>query len=216
MSVDLYPDRPRLCAHCYEDGRRCRLPRRSDHPCLCHYHARKEAHAQAAQQAADRIAYDLSGECIAFRDVSAAIAHTISAVASGHLKTRTATTIAYLCQSLVQSAARAESEHIRVFGLKDWEDEVMHTFNTSRFAEAKKPPQPEPPQVPPAPRQQDVLDDEEENDQEEGDPEENDQEENDQAENEPADDLGDEPEPEESEASTKEESEELTEEAQEG
>src|SRR5271166_2994939 len=168
MSVDLYPDRPRLCVHCYEDGRRCRLPRRSDHPSLCYYHARKEAQALAAQQAADRIAYDLSGECIAFRDVSA--------------------TIAYLCQSLVQSAARAESEHIRVFGLKDWQDEIVHTFNTSRFAQPKKTAQPEPPQAPHQLEQQDVQDD----------PAENDPAENDEAENDPQEDLRDEPEPEES------------------
>ena len=199
MSVDLYPDRPRLCVHCYEDGRRCRLPRRSDHPSLCYYHARKEAQALAAQQAADRIAYDLSGECIAFRDVSAAIAHTISAVASGHLKTRTATTIAYLCQSLVQSAARAESEHIRVFGLKDWQDEIVHTFNTSRFAQPKKTAQPEPPQAPHQPEQRPVHDDPAEIDQAESDPAEKDEEEND-----PQEDLRDEPEPEESEAVTEE------------
>jgi hypothetical protein len=136
MSIDPTVDRPRLCAHTFDDGRRCRTPHRSGHT-LCHFHARKEAETLARQAAAAKISYDLSGECIAFRDVSAAIAHTISAVAHGHIKHKAATTIAYLCQSLVQSAARAESEHIRTFGIQDWKDEVIHTFNTSRFAEPK-------------------------------------------------------------------------------
>jgi len=136
MSIDPAVDRPRLCAHTFDDGRRCRTPHRSDHT-LCHFHARKEAETLARQSAAAKITYDLSGECIAFRDVSAAIAHTISAVAHGHIRPKAATTIAYLCQSLVQSAVHAESEHIRTFGFQDWKDEVTHTFNTSRFGQAK-------------------------------------------------------------------------------
>jgi hypothetical protein len=136
MSIDLTVDRPRLCAFTFDDGRRCRIPRRSDHT-LCHFHARKEAETRARQSAANKITYDISGECVTFRDVSAAIAHTISAVAHGHIKPKAAATIAYLCQSLVQSAVHAENEHIQAFGLQDWREEVAHSFNTASPAEPK-------------------------------------------------------------------------------
>jgi type IV secretory pathway VirB10-like protein len=151
---DLYPDHPRLCAFTFADGRRCRTPRRPDHPYLCYFHARKEAQRLASERAAWNITYDLSGDYLAFRDVNSAIAHTISAVAYGHLKGHAATTVAYLCQSLVQSAARAEREHIRTFGEDDWTDEVCKSFNSRRPPKHLLDPtlRSDPPPPPPPPR----------------------------------------------------------------
>ena len=34
-------DRSDLCSFTFVDGRRCRIPRRADHPYLCAFHARK-------------------------------------------------------------------------------------------------------------------------------------------------------------------------------
>jgi len=141
MSTDTYVDRPRLCAFTFGDGRRCRTPRRLDHPHLCYFHAVKEAQTLARQDAARKIAFDLSGEFIAFRDVNAAIAHTISAVALGHMKPKTATVIAYLCQSLVQSAARAESEYLRTFGEVEWQNEIVNSLDTCSPEKMEEEPQ---------------------------------------------------------------------------
>jgi hypothetical protein len=44
-------DRSRLCVFTFADGRQCRTPRRSGHPHLCYYHAKKEAEALIAKQA---------------------------------------------------------------------------------------------------------------------------------------------------------------------
>ena len=131
MPASLSAARPRLCSFTFDDGRHCKIPHRPDHH-LCQFHARRDAAARASRDAAWNIAYDLSGSYIAFRDVSAAIAHAISAVAYGHLKGRSAATVAYLCQSLVQSTLHAEHEHIRAFGFNDWQDELVKSFNSRR------------------------------------------------------------------------------------
>src|SRR5258708_38419713 len=54
-------DRSSLCSFTFADGRQCRTPRSASHPHLCYDHARKEAHALAAQQMGRHIAADLSG-----------------------------------------------------------------------------------------------------------------------------------------------------------
>jgi hypothetical protein len=128
---DLYPDRPRLCVFTFADGRRCRTPRLPNNPDYCYFHLCKEAAKIAKRKAADKIAFDLSGDFLAFRDVSASIAHTITALAHGDMNPKTGATIAYLCQTLVQSTVHAESEYIRTFGQRDWQRQVAYSLNAS-------------------------------------------------------------------------------------
>src|SRR6266446_3364972 len=45
-------DRSSLCSFMFVDGRKCRIPRRVDHPYLCAFHARKEAQTLAGERAA--------------------------------------------------------------------------------------------------------------------------------------------------------------------
>jgi hypothetical protein len=112
--------RAHLCTFTFASARRCRMPLSPSHPCLCTFHARQEAHARAAEEAGQQIAYDLSGRYVSFADLSSAIAHTISAVAQRHISPRAATSIAYLSQTLYQSISRTESDYVRTFGVSAW------------------------------------------------------------------------------------------------
>jgi hypothetical protein len=102
MSTDSSNDRASLCSFTFTDGRQCRTPRAA-HPYLCVFHARKDAQALAAEAAGKDIAYHLSGAFVSACDLSSALGRLFSAVAQGQIKPKTASTLAYLAQSLVQT-----------------------------------------------------------------------------------------------------------------
>jgi hypothetical protein len=127
MSIDLSTDRRiSLCTFTFADGRHCRTPRAAMHQHLCTYHARKDAQARAAEKVGHEIAYDLSGGFITANDVAAALGHLFSAVAQGNIKPKTANTLAYLGQTMVQAIQLSRDEYIETYGRTEWRDEVAH------------------------------------------------------------------------------------------
>src|SRR5713101_3935694 len=83
-------DRSRLCAFTFADGRQCRTPRRSGHQHLCCYHAKKEADALIAKQAAEDLASLFCGKVLCAPVFAAALGRVLSAVARGYIKPKTA------------------------------------------------------------------------------------------------------------------------------
>jgi len=59
MSTNRSKDRSSLCSFTFVDGRHCRTPCRAGHPCLCAFHARRDAQALAGEAAGKDIAYHL-------------------------------------------------------------------------------------------------------------------------------------------------------------
>lgn len=131
MPTALAMDRTRVCTYTFENSSKCRIPLTS-HPYLCTFHARKDAENRATDEAVRDIAFHLSNRYISHCDLSAAIAQTITAVAYNHIPVRTAATIAYLTQNLVQSLAGAEKEFKDTFGIYAWRQTIADNFNTLR------------------------------------------------------------------------------------
>jgi hypothetical protein len=131
MSTIRSKDRSSLCSFTFADGRRCRTPRREGHPYLCAFHARKEAQALAGQEAGQDIAYHLSGSYVSACDLSSALGRLFAAVAQGHIKPKTASTLAYLGQTLVQNLHLAENEYINAFGTNSWRETIRTSHNQS-------------------------------------------------------------------------------------
>src|SRR6266404_5687386 len=147
-------DRSSLCSFCFADGRRCRTPRCSAHPHLCYYHARKEAQALASQQVGRDIASDLSGSYVSACDLSSALGRLFSAAAQGHVKPKTASTLAYLGQTLLQNLHLAQDEYINAFGTNYWRETIRTSHEQSADHNSPDPPSPTPEQEPePAPDQ---------------------------------------------------------------
>ena len=149
MSTNRSKDRASLCSFTFADGRQCRMPRREGHPYLCAFHARKEAQALAGQKTADDIAYLLSGSFISACDLSSALGRLFSAVAQGQVKPKTASTLAYLSQTLVQALHLSQDEYINAFGTDYWREtiRISHEQNADRLC----PPEPQPSDPVPAP-----------------------------------------------------------------
>src|SRR5580704_4940458 len=114
-------DRVSLCLFTYEDGRRCRTPRISNHPHFCFYHAQKESQSQAAESLAKDLAYFFSGDYLSANDLNTALSRVFIAVARGDLKPRAARTLAYL----------AQNEFITTCGEADWRNTVVKSVNAN-------------------------------------------------------------------------------------
>jgi hypothetical protein len=121
-------DRSYLCFFTFADGRRCSAPRLAGHPHLCCFHAKREARSLAAQQVGRDVSSFLSNSYVSACDLSSALACVFSAVAQGQVKPKTATTLAYLGQTLLQSIHIAQHEYINAFGTNSWREAVRSSF----------------------------------------------------------------------------------------
>jgi hypothetical protein len=149
MSTNHSKDRSSLCSFMFVDGRYCRIPRQSGNPYLCAFHARKEAQALAGQAAGKDIAYHLSGSFVSACDLSSALGRLFSAVAQGQVKPKTASTLAYLGQTLVQALPLAQHEYVNAYGTDSWRETIRESHEQS--ADHTEEPDPESPTPEPEP-----------------------------------------------------------------
>src|SRR6266478_7553515 len=141
MSTNRSKDRSSLCSFMFVDGRHCRIPRQLGHPYLCAFHARKDAQALAGEAAGKDIAYHLSGSFVSACDLSSALGRLFSAVAQGQVKPKTASTLAYLAQSLVQTLPLAQEEYIQAYDTDTWRDTIRtsHEQSADHFGDHTQP-----------------------------------------------------------------------------
>jgi hypothetical protein len=128
MSTSRSKDRSCLCAFTFADGRRCSAPRLAGHPHLCCFHAKREARSLAAQQVGRDVSSFLSNSYVSACDLSSALACVFSGLAQGQVKPKTASTLAYLGQTLLQSIHIVEHEYINAFGTNSWREAVRSSF----------------------------------------------------------------------------------------
>jgi len=143
MSTNRSNDRASLCSFTFADGRQCRTPRAA-HPYLCTFHARKDAQALAGEAAGKDIAYHLSGAFVSACDLSSALGRLFSAVAQGQVKPKTASTLAYLAQSLVQTLPLAQHEYIEAYDTDTWRDTIRTSHEQSADHASPEPQSPGP------------------------------------------------------------------------
>jgi hypothetical protein len=144
MSTIRSKDRASLCCFMFVDGRKCRIPRAVNHPYLCAFHARKEAQTLGGAAAGKDIAYHLSASYVSACDLSSALGRLFSAVAHGQIKSKTATTLAYLGQTLVQALHLAQDEYINAYGTDTWRETIRESHEQSENRMHPNPPSPDP------------------------------------------------------------------------
>lgn len=159
MSSLFAKDRVSACLFTFADGRRCRTPRSGTHPQFCFYHARKESKARAAEKLGHELSYFFSGDFVTACDLSTALARLLPAVAHGDIKPKTATTLAYLAQTFLQTLHLSQHEFITAVGEKEWRKTVCDSINQNFDylesppndpTESPAQPQAQPPSPPPA------------------------------------------------------------------
>jgi len=146
-------DRADLCTFTFADGRQCRTPHAATHLHLCTFHARKEAQVQAADKLGRDVSYFFSGEYLSACDLSIALGRLFPAVVRGDVKPKTAGTLAYLAQTLLQTIQLAQHEFTSSCGTKYWEETVRDSLEMNHEYR-QKPAPPRPQQIPAPPPQQ--------------------------------------------------------------
>lgn len=124
-------NRNSLCSFTFSDGRRCRTPRQSGDSTLCAFHARKESQARASQEIGRDISYFFSGEYLSACDLNTALGRLFAAVAQGHIKPKTASTLAYLAQTMLQTIHHAQYEYLNAFSLKQWHQGIAASVKSN-------------------------------------------------------------------------------------
>src|SRR5258708_7704751 len=122
-------DRASLCSFTFSDGRRCCTPRFANHPRFCPYHAQKEARARAAKKLAKALGSFSPGASPPVCDLSPARGRLTPAVVRGDVKPKTAHTVAYLAQTLMQAIHLSQHEYINAFGTDGWRKSVRNSVN---------------------------------------------------------------------------------------
>lgn len=156
-------DRVSLCTFTFADGRRCRSPQVPNvhprarnsvrgTPGLCHHHSQKESRAVTANKLANDLASFFSGYYISANDLSSALARLMPAVVRGDIKPRTARTVAYMAQTLLQSIHFSQSEFTDAFG-SDGLRKAIRSGITSNRDRLFPPAQPSAPAPAPTPAQ---------------------------------------------------------------
>jgi len=140
-------DRVSLCRFTFADGRRCRT-RRSSHPHFCYDHAQKEARACAAETLGKDLAFYFSGDYLSANDLSTALARLIPAVVRGDVKPKTAHTVAYLAQTLMQAIHVSQHEYCEAFSSDAWRQSIRNSVKGNY--DYRFPPDPEPAQPAPS------------------------------------------------------------------
>ncbi len=146
-------DRVSLCSFTFSDGRRCCTPRFANHPHFCPYHAEKEARAHAADTLGKDLAYFFSGDYLSACDLSTALGRLIPAVIRGDVKPKTAHTVAYLMQTLLQAIHVSQHEYGEAFGGNAWRQSIRNSVNANHDyldpePEPRESPQPQPVEPP--------------------------------------------------------------------
>jgi hypothetical protein len=141
MSTLRPKDRAKLCSFTFADGRRCRTPRSDAHPYFCYVHARKEAQARAGEKLGEDISYFFSAGYLSACDLNSALACLFAAVVRGQVKPRTASTLAYLGQTLLQSIQLAQNEYINACGTSAWRAAVESSVDDNYAHRNPKAPQ---------------------------------------------------------------------------
>lgn len=136
MSTLRSKDRASLCTFTFADARRCRTPRFSGHPHLCYFHALKESQANTALTIGRNIGHRFSRSYLSACDLTSALGQVFSGVTQGSVKRKTAATLAYLGQTMLNSIQVAQHEYINTFGANRWRDTIYDSVTSASENEA--------------------------------------------------------------------------------
>src|ERR1700687_979737 len=132
-------DRSDLCSFTFVDGRRCRIPRRPDHPYLCAFPTCSGGSSAPPARWPRAPLSPIRQLRVRLRSV----------------KPKTASTLAYLGQTLVQILPLAQDEYINAYDTDTWRETIRTSHEQSADHMSPDPPSPPAPErdpdAPPAP-----------------------------------------------------------------
>jgi hypothetical protein len=124
--------RTSLCRFTFGNGRQCRMPLSASHTHLCTYHARKEARAVSSERVGRTLAATLSHNYITACDLTTALSQLFAAIAQGHVKPKTANTLAYVGQTIAQTLRLSQQEFLAAYGAQAWRAAIRDALTATQ------------------------------------------------------------------------------------
>ena len=115
MSPKHSKDRASRCAFTFSDGRRCQTPRLTKED-YCFFHARKLRLAAQADDIGRQVTSPIGCDYNSALTLNATLGNLMCALARGQITPKTAHTLAYLAQIMMQTIPAAQQEFARAFG----------------------------------------------------------------------------------------------------
>jgi hypothetical protein len=116
-----------LCKFPFSDGRRCRMLRHPSHPTLCPFHARAELQLRESATLGTELSTTISGNFLTATDINHALGKLYTAVAQDRVPARTAATMAYIGQLLLNSIPGIKSEYKFCYKFDQWRSMLADT-----------------------------------------------------------------------------------------
>jgi hypothetical protein len=110
MFLKIFGDRPDTCIHTFADGRRCKMPQSPDNYGLCYFHAHQHAQKAVSERAGRQVDRFLNTELLTAGELSSTFSALFSATVRGYINPKTARTLAYLGQLMLQTHVAARDE----------------------------------------------------------------------------------------------------------
>ena len=101
-----------LCQFPFQDGRRCRMLRHPEHPCLCIFHARAESQLFETERLGVELGETLTGDFLSATDINHAMGRLYVAVAQDRIPIRNANTLARIGGTLLRTVPGIKTEFI--------------------------------------------------------------------------------------------------------
>jgi hypothetical protein len=115
---------PNLCQFAFSDGRRCRMLRHKNHTTLCMFHAHAELQLLESHRLGAEIAATFTGDFLTAADINLVMGKVFTALAQNRIPQRTAATLAYLGQVMLNSLPMAKKETTFVYSYETWRDMI--------------------------------------------------------------------------------------------
>jgi hypothetical protein len=109
-----------LCQFPFNDGRRCRMLRHPEHPCLCVFHARAESQLVESERLGIELGETLSGDFMTATDINHAMGRLYSAVAQNRISVRNANTLARIGSTLLRTVPGIKTEFKFAYSFDEW------------------------------------------------------------------------------------------------
>jgi hypothetical protein len=111
---------PEFCQYTFSDNRQCRMLRQTNHPTLCPFHARDEQQLLESHTLGAQIATSYTGDFLTAADINHVLSKVFTALAQTRIPQRTAVTMAYLGQIMLQTLPLVKKEHPFVYSHETW------------------------------------------------------------------------------------------------
>jgi hypothetical protein len=118
-----------LCSFTFSDGRRCRMPRRSESTEFCFHHERQLRRLHELDETTSRICEPMEGYFVPATALTQTLTRVFRAVAEGRIDRKSATTLTRVAATLLKSIDASSAEFQSSYCESYWRQLIRDRYN---------------------------------------------------------------------------------------